>query len=103
MLPACPFMHSSAHWMGLSTLFRGGSVVVDPSPAFDPAGVWQVVADEGVTFLVIVGDGCGRPVLDALDAGSWDLSSLTVILSGGALLSPTVKDGLLERLPGCMV
>lgn len=103
MLPACPFMHGSAHWMGLSTLFRGGTVVVDPSPTFAAAGLWQVVADEAVTFLVIVGDAFGRPLLDALDAGEWDLSSLTVILSGGAVLSPTVKDGLLERLPGCMV
>ena len=106
MLPACPFMHGSAHWMALSTLFRGGTVVVDPSPTFDAAGVWQVVADEAVTFLVIVGDAFARPLLEALDGpgrDAWDLSTLTVILSGGAVLSPTVKDALLARLPGCMV
>ena len=106
MLPACPFMHGSAHWMGLSTLFRGGTVVVDPSPAFDAAGVWQVVSDEAVTFLVIVGDAFARPLLEALDGfrrDGWDLSTLTVILSGGAVLSPTVKDDLLARLPGCIV
>ena len=106
MLPACPFMHGSAHWMGLSTLFRGGTIVVDPSPSFDPAGVWQVIADEAVTFLVIVGDAFARPLLEALDGDArdaWDLSALTVILSGGAVLSPTVKDALLERLPGCIV
>ena len=103
MLPACPFMHGSAHWMGLSTLFRGGTIVVDPSPTFDPAGVWQVVADEHVTFLVIVGDAFARPLLEALERDRWDLTSLTVILSGGAVLSPTVKDALLERLPGCIV
>ena len=106
MLPACPFMHGSAHWMGLSTLFRGGTVVIDPSPTFRPDVVWQVIADERVTFLVIVGDAFARPLLEALDGPArdrWDLSSLTVILSGGAVLSPTVKDALLERLPGCMV
>ena len=105
LLPACPFMHGSAHWMALSTLFRGGTVVVDPSPTFEPGGVWDVVAAERVTFLVIVGDAFGRPLLEALDAGDRDrdLSSLTVILSGGAVLSPTVKDALLARLPGCMV
>ena len=104
LLPACPFMHGSAHWMGLSTLFRGGTVVIDPSPTFDPPRVWDVVAEERVTFLVIVGDAFARPLLESLeDDGDRDLSSLTVILSGGAVLSPTVKDALLARLPGCMV
>jgi acyl-CoA synthetase (AMP-forming)/AMP-acid ligase II len=106
MLPSCPFMHGSAHWMALSTLFRGGTVIVDPSPSFDPASVWQVIADERVTFLVIVGDAFGRPLVDVLGSGAangWDLSSLTVVLSGGAILSPSVKDGLLAALPGCIV
>ena len=109
LLPACPFMHGSAHWMAFSALFTGGSIVVDPEPGFDPARIWQLVHDEKITFLVIVGDAFGRPLVDALTAGppaggpAWDLSSLTVILSGGAILSPTVKDGLLAGLPGCLV
>ena len=32
-----------------------------------------------------------------------DLSGLVVILSGGAILSPTVKTDLADRLPGCMI
>jgi acyl-CoA synthetase (AMP-forming)/AMP-acid ligase II len=40
--------------------------------------------------------------LDALD-GAVDLSELVVILSGGAILSPTVKTDLAERLPGSMI
>src|SRR5204862_6946958 len=27
-VPACPFMHGTAHWMALSTLFLGGTVVI---------------------------------------------------------------------------
>jgi len=27
-VPACPFMHGTAHWMGFSTLFTGGAVVI---------------------------------------------------------------------------
>ncbi|HVF33477.1 MAG TPA: acyl-CoA synthetase [Acidimicrobiales bacterium] len=106
LLPACPFMHGSAHWMAFSTLFTGGSIVVDPEPGFEPGRIWQLVHDERVTFLVIVGDAFGRPLVESLAAatsGRWDLSSLTVILSGGAILSPTVKDGLLAALPGCLV
>jgi acyl-CoA synthetase (AMP-forming)/AMP-acid ligase II len=105
MLPACPFMHGSAHWMGFSTLFTGGTVVIDPAPGFDPDRLWSLVAAEGVTFVVIVGDAFARPLVDALDRRTTtaDVASLTVILSGGAILSPTVKDALLERLPGCLV
>lgn len=104
MLPACPFMHGSAHWMALSALFTGGCVVIDGGSGFDAARTWRLVADEGVTYLVIVGDAFARPLVDALESGAaTDLSSLTVILSGGAILSPTVKDALLEALPGCLV
>ncbi|HUP84336.1 MAG TPA: acyl-CoA synthetase [Acidimicrobiales bacterium] len=105
LLPAPPFIHGSSQWMALSTLFRGGTVVIDPSPTFAPDAVWQLVADEAVTFLVIVGDAFARPMVDALDAAPerWDVSRLTVVLSGGAVLSPSVKDALLARLPGCMV
>ena len=46
-----------------------------------------------------------RPLVDALDEldGTVDLAELVVILSGGAILSPTVKTDLAERLPGSMI
>ncbi len=47
LLPACPFMHGAAHWMGLSTLFTGGSIVLDDGAGFDPARIWQLVARSG--------------------------------------------------------
>jgi acyl-CoA synthetase (AMP-forming)/AMP-acid ligase II len=52
-----------------------------------------------------VGDAFARPLVDALDRldEGVDLSGLVVILSGGAILSPTVKKDLAERLPGCMI
>ena len=105
LLPASPFMHGSAHWTALTALLSGGTVIVGPSPSFDPSRTLQLVADERVTLLVIVGDAYARPLCDVLDrnAGSWDLTSLTVVLSGGTLLSPSSKEALLERLPGCMV
>ncbi len=105
LLPASPFMHGGAHWTALSALLSGGTVIVGPSPSFDADRTLQLVADEHVTLLVIVGDAYARPLCDALDRYDHrdDLSSLTVVLSGGALLSPSSKDALLERLPGCMV
>ncbi len=104
LFPASPFMHGSAHWMALSTLYRGGTVVIDTDPGFDARRTWEVVEREAVTWLVIVGDAFARPLVDALDDDDRrDLTSLTVILSGGAILSPIVKHALLARLPGCLV
>jgi acyl-CoA synthetase (AMP-forming)/AMP-acid ligase II len=104
-LPACPFMHGTAHWMAFTTLYSGGTVIISPDRRFDPVRLWELVAREHVNFLVIVGDAFARPLVDALDgtADSVDLSGLVVILSGGAILSPTVKKDLAERLSGCMI
>jgi acyl-CoA synthetase (AMP-forming)/AMP-acid ligase II len=108
-VPACPFMHGTAHWMAFSTLFLGGSVVIPTEHTLVPLRLWDLIAREQASFLVIVGDAFARPLLDALDpatapnAAHLDLSSLRVILSGGAILSPALKRALVERLPGVLV
>jgi acyl-CoA synthetase (AMP-forming)/AMP-acid ligase II len=98
-------MHGTAHWMAFTTLFGGGTVVISPERRFEPLRLWELVARERVNFLVIVGDAFARPLVDALDRldDTVDLSGLVVILSGGAILSPTVKTDLAERLSGCMI
>src|SRR3954452_8661519 len=104
-LPACPFMHGTAHWMAFTTLFSGGTVIISTDRRFDPRRLWELIAAESVNFVVIVGDAFARPLVDALDApgDAVDLSGLVVILSGGAILSPTVKHDLAERLPSTMI
>jgi acyl-CoA synthetase (AMP-forming)/AMP-acid ligase II len=105
-VPACPFMHGTAHWMAFGALFTGGTVIVDPHRHFDALGLWQLIADEQANFLVIVGDAFARPLVDALDSPAGtalDVSSCRVLLSGGAILSPSVKQALVERLPGTLV
>ncbi|HEY8217869.1 MAG TPA: AMP-binding protein, partial [Acidimicrobiia bacterium] len=104
-LPACPFMHGTAHWMALDSLFTGGTVVIDPSRSMDPLEIWRLVARERVNFLVIVGDAMGRPLVEALERldPAVDVSGLKLLLSGGAILSPAVKRQLAERLPGTLV
>src|SRR5256714_9944794 len=39
-LPACPFMHGTAHWMAFSALFTGGCGVVPPHPPPGPPEPW---------------------------------------------------------------
>ena len=100
-LPASPFMHGTAHWVAFMTFFDGGAVIIDPDRQFNAAGLWRLVATERVKLLVIVGDAMARPLVEAIDGldPSIDLSGLRFILSGGAVLSPAVKQALMEKLP----
>ena len=104
-LPACPFMHGTAHWMAFSTLFTGGCVVISPDRHLDPTRLWELIAREQVNFLVIVGDAFARPLVEALDDldPSVDVTCCTVMLSGGAILSPSVKERLAEKFPASLV
>jgi acyl-CoA synthetase (AMP-forming)/AMP-acid ligase II len=100
-LPACPFMHGTAHWFALDTLYSGGTVVISPDHRFDPVRLWELVAREHVSFLVIVGDAFARPLVEALATlePRPDLSRLSAVLSGGAILSPAVKSAWVDALP----
>lgn len=104
-LPTPPFMHVSAHWLVFSILYGAGKIVVPPGGRFEPAAIWRLVGQERVNVLVIVGDAMARPLLDALaaDPGSYDTSSLMVVGSGGAVLSPDSKARLSAQLPNSLV
>lgn len=104
-LPASPFTHGTAHWTALSTLLHGGTVIVDTAPTFDAAHLWDLADRERATILVIVGDAFARPLADALaaDPDRWPLDDLLVVLSGGAVLSPAVRNALLEQVPWVVV
>jgi acyl-CoA synthetase (AMP-forming)/AMP-acid ligase II len=108
-VPACPFMHGTAHWMAFSTLYLGGTVIIPTERTLAPMQLWELIAREQANFLVIVGDAFARPLLDALDRSEastgtqLDLSCCRVILSGGAILSPSLKRSLVERLPGAVL
>ena len=82
---------------------RGGTVVISPDRHFDPARLWELIDREQVD----VPRDRRRRVRPPARRGArhastptLDLSSLTVVLSGGAILSPTVKRAWVERLPG---
>ena len=103
-LPAPPFMHGAAHWNALSAWTAGGTVVIQDDPTrLDAADVLATVARERVTSLLIVGDAFARPLVDELRTGRHDASGLRFLLTGGAILSSSVKDDLLELLPGLSI
>ena len=100
-----PLMHASAHWLACHNLFTGGKVVMAPQGRFDPATIWQLVADEKVLVLVIVGDAMAKPLLDELAThpDSYDTTSLWVVASSGALLSGVNKQRFGQLLPDRMI
>jgi 3-oxocholest-4-en-26-oate---CoA ligase len=104
-LPAAPFIHGAAQWAALIGLFGGGKVVLQPGRSFNAAEVCGLVTREQVNTITLVGDAMARPIVDALKepGAAYDMSSLIVIASAGAVLSDAVKSELEERLPNVMV
>jgi acyl-CoA synthetase (AMP-forming)/AMP-acid ligase II len=104
VMPAAPFMHGAGHWIAFLAMNGGNPVVVqDEVRRLDPKDVLSVIEREKVSFLQIVGDSFARPILDEMDSGSYDLSTLFIILSGGAPLNSTLKERFLEHLPNAMI
>ena len=104
-LPTPPFMHVSSHWLVFSMLLGAGKIVIAPGGRFDPATIWRLVGDERVNVLVIVGDAMARPLADELEAraSTYDTSTLMVVGSGGAVLSPDTKNRLTAVLPNAFI
>ena len=99
-LPAPPFMHGAAHWNALAAWLKGGTVILPEHPErFDPDAVLDAVEWGEATALIIVGDAFARPLLEADRRRHRQLPSLRHLLTGGAILSPSVKSELAERWP----
>jgi 3-oxocholest-4-en-26-oate---CoA ligase len=100
LMPAPPFMHGAAHWLAFNALGGGNTLVLPEHPqSLDPADVWSTIQSESVNILLIVGDAFGRPLVDELERHEYDMSSMLMVVSGGAALSSGVKNRILELLP----
>ncbi len=99
-LPAPPFMHGAAHWVAFNMWHVGGTVVVqNETRRLDPHDIWSTVEREKVNAITIVGDAFGRPLADQLRKQRYDLSSLKLFTSGGAILSAALKQEILDLIP----
>jgi len=100
-----PLMHVSGHWSTFATLFSGGQVVYCAPGPFEPAETLDLIEKERAQFVTLVGDAMVRPVIDLVrkHPDRWDLSSLFVLASGGALCSSTTKELAREVLPTVMI
>jgi acyl-CoA synthetase (AMP-forming)/AMP-acid ligase II len=98
-LVCAPVMHGGGQWVTFMALLSGARVVLYTERSFDPASALRLLEAEQANVIMIVGDAMGRPIAAELAKGSYDMSSLFAIASGGAPLTQAVKDALRERLP----
>jgi acyl-CoA synthetase (AMP-forming)/AMP-acid ligase II len=95
---APPLMHATGLYLSLGCLVGGGTVAYLPSRSYHADELAREIEKHRANVLVVVGDVFTVPLADALDQGSYDLSSLRRIVSVGVTWSASVKARLLEHL-----
>ncbi len=95
-----PLMHAAGMWTAFAAILNGVPVVLyDTGKKLDPRLVWETAEREKVGMMTFVGDAYAAPLVDELQRGSYDLSSLYAIGTGGAATNPKYQRALLECLP----
>lgn len=100
-LIAPPLMHATGLIAAFGAIGFGGAAVLLPHGRFSPEQLWDTVAKWRTTRITIVGQPFAQPLLEALDAnpGRWDLSSVFIMGSSGAMWNRENKLGLLRHIP----
>jgi 3-oxocholest-4-en-26-oate---CoA ligase len=86
-------------WTAFAALLNGLPVVLDDRTKVDPPAVLATAEREKVGMMTMVGDAYAGPLVEELRRGSYDLSSMFAIGTGGAATNPKYQRALLELLP----
>jgi 3-oxocholest-4-en-26-oate---CoA ligase len=92
-------MHAAGMWTAFAALLNGLPVVLYDRTKFDPPAVLKIAEREKVGMITMVGDAYAGPLVEELRRGSYDLSSMFAIGTGGAATNPKYQRALLELLP----
>ena len=105
ILPAAPMIHGSSMFSCWIATFTGGCTVMVHGRSYNPAEMCRLIGEGTVSVLSLVGDAMARPLVDELAANrdAYDMDSLAVITSQGALLSGGVRAKLVELMPDVMI
>ena len=97
-LPSCPLMHGTGFLTALGGMLNGGCVITLANRRFDATATLEAITREGINAIAIVGDAFARPMVRALEEepGRFDLKSLEVVVSSGAMWSAEVKRAFLR-------
>jgi acyl-CoA synthetase (AMP-forming)/AMP-acid ligase II len=101
MMATSPLMHGAAQMATFIAWTMGATQVL--LHKFDAHEVWRTVERERVFTMSVTGDAVARPMAEALERGTYDVSSLLVLSSTGAILSGAVRERLQELLPNVMI
>jgi len=92
-----PLFHIAAgHTMLLSTIFIGGTVVILPS--FSLPDFFEIIAREKITAFFAVPTMFQR-MLDHPQFPAYDLSSVRLLFTGGAVTTPQLKTRIMKSFP----
>jgi 3-oxocholest-4-en-26-oate---CoA ligase len=94
-----PLMHAAGMWTAFAALLNGLPVILYDRTRFDPRAVLETAEREKVGLMTMVGDAYAGPLVEELRSGSYDLSSLFAIGTGGAATNPKHQRALLDLLP----
>ena len=94
-----PLMHAAGMWTAFAGLLNGLPIVLYDKTRFDPCTVLETAEREKVGMMTMVGDAYAGPLVEELRNGSYDLSSMYAIGTGGAATNPKHQQALLELLP----
>ncbi len=99
-----PLMHGAAQWAVMTAMTTGQSVVFSTVTShLDVEDVVRTIEREKVLAVTVVGDAMARPLAEAFERAGADLSSLAVVANGGAQLTPTAKQRLIDSKANLMV
>ncbi|QCQ92807.1 acyl-CoA synthetase [Rhodococcus sp. SGAir0479] len=98
-LVTAPLMHGAASYSLFTCMFMGSPQVL--MRKYDPVEALALVEKHKVNSIMVVGDAIARPLADAIETHGdrFDLSSIFLIGSGGALWSASVREQLQKLLP----
>jgi 3-oxocholest-4-en-26-oate---CoA ligase len=95
-----PLMHAAGMWTAFAAVMNGlTAILYDSRTRFDPRTVLETVEREKPGMMTMVGDAYAAPLVEELKRGSYDLSSLLAIGTGGAATNPKFQRALLEAMP----
>jgi acyl-CoA synthetase (AMP-forming)/AMP-acid ligase II len=94
-----PLMHAAGMWTAFAAVLNGLTVVLYDRTKFDPPAVLETAQRHKVGMMTMVGDAYAAPLVEELRRGSYDLSSMFAIGTGGAATNPKYQRALLELLP----
>ncbi len=94
-MPLAPLMHGAAQWACMNQMLMGNRIIMLPG-SFEAKAVLKIIEKERVNALTFTGDATGIPLSKELATGDYDLSSIDVLISTGAICSADTKVRFLE-------